>query len=413
MRQFKYKIFYLQPPLSAHDTLNDWQSDRYALFNHTSDINEVLNQPYRIAAVPAMFNVPGNFAYNEALINVDWSKFDLVIISEIETITFEEIHEKCIVPMGIKNYLLALGTFQYDLNYKNIIYRPWWLIRHVELNARKKIKHTENYTKPFLFEALLGQGRPHRHYVMARFQKNQDLLNKSIVMYRGFFGGATYEHSERTDLRDEIAKVLDGESALFPYESPNLKPEWEVVSPYGLELDRGISEITPWEIYNQTYYSIVCETNWYNPTPNPGKPLVDTPGPFFITEKMAKVLLGHRLFVMFGPMHILKFFREQGFKTFDNIIDESYDECSNIPERFRRAFDQVEYLATLDPKEVLQATEEVRKHNFKHLYNYRSIKKNEMHELILNTIPDVYLFKNLDVSLPELENDELIRTRWS
>ena len=191
-----------------------------------------------------------------------------------------------------------------------------------------------------------------------------------------------------------------------------LKSEWEVVSPYGLELGRGISEITPWEIYKQTYYSIVCETNWYNPVVNPGKPQVDTPGPFFITEKMAKVLLGRRLFVMFGPMHILEFFREQGFKTFDNIIDESYDECSNIPERFRRAFDQVEYLATLDPKEVLQATEEVRKHNFEHLYNYRNTKKNQMHDMIFNNIPEIHLHETNE-RLPELEHDELIRSRWS
>lgn len=412
MRQFKYKIFYLPPPLSAVDTLTDWQSSEELLFEHTTDINEVLSQPYRIAAVPAMFNVPGSFAYNETLTNIDWSKFDLVIISEIETISLEEIQERCLQPAGITNYLLALGTFQYDVESKNVIYRPWWMFRHLELNASKKFNHEEVYNKPFLFESLLGQARPHRHYVMSRFQKNQTLLNNSIVMYRSFFGGATYEHCERPELTEEIKKVLDGELAIYPYESPNLKSEWEVISPYGLELDRSISEITPWEIYNQTCYSIVCETNWYNPVSNPIDPKVDTPGPFFITEKMAKVLLGRRLFVMFGPMHVLKFFREQGFKTFDNVIDESYDECSNIPERFRRAFDQVEYLATLDPKEVLQATEEVRNHNFTHLYNYRNIKKNQMHDMILDSIPNEHLYNNLDISLPELEPDELIRSRW-
>ena len=152
MKKFRYKIFYLEPPLSAHDTLNDWQSDRYTLFDHTSDINEALDQPYRVAAVPAMFNVPGNFAYNEILVNIDWSKFDLVIISEIETITFDEIQQKCIQPSGIKNYLLALGTFNYNLTDKNVIYRPWWLLRHVELNARRRIECVEEYSKPFLLK---------------------------------------------------------------------------------------------------------------------------------------------------------------------------------------------------------------------------------------------------------------------
>ena len=413
MKQFKYKIFYLPPPLSSVDTLTDWQSDELPLFEHTTDINEVLSQPYRIAAVPAMFNVPDSFAYNETLVNIDWSKFDLVIVSEIETIPIDEIKQRCLEPAGITNYLLALGTFQYDLDYKNIIYRPWWMFRHLALNASKKFNHEEVYNKPFLFEALLGQARPHRHYVMSRFQKNRDLLDHSIVMYREFFGGSTYEHCERPELTREIKKVLDGDPALYPYESPNLKPEWEVVSPYGLELGRGISEITPWEIYNQTYYSVLCETNWYNPKFYEENEKMDIPGPFFITEKMAKVILGRRLFIMFGPMHILRFFREQGFKTFSSIIDESYDDCRDIPERFRRAFDQVEYLATLDSREVLKATEEVREHNFKHLYNYRNIKKNQMHEMILDTVPDEHLYIDLDISLPELGPDELIRSRWS
>ena len=91
---------------------------------------------------------------------------------------------------------------------------------------------------------------------------------------------------------------------------------------------------------------------------------------------------------MFAPMHTLKFLRELGFQTFDSIIDESYDDCDDIVERFCRAFDQVEYLCTLDPLEVMSATEHIREHNHNHLYVYRKKIKNQMHQMILDKIPE-------------------------
>jgi len=407
MRRFKYKILHLPPPLTSIDVINDWQSDNESQFETTTDITEVLSYPFKIAAIPAMFNVEGNFAYNKALADVDWSQFDLVVISEIENYSFDDIKEKCIVPAGITNYLLSMGSFEYNLP-PNVVYRPWWIFRHLEINASKKLKYEENYNKPFKFDALLGQGRSHRHYVMSRFQKNPSLLNESIVMYRGLFGeGDTDTNTIKQQLMDEIKQVLDGEEMLYPYESPNLNPEWEVSS----DLTRSISERTPWEIYKQTYYSIVCETNYYNPMINPDNTEEDSPGPFFITEKIAKAILGKRLFVMFGPMHILKFFKEQGFKTFENIIDESYDSSTNICERFTKAFDQVEHLYSLDSKKVLMSTSEIREHNFNHLYRYRNITKNKMQNLIFEQIPDEYLIEDSSF-LPGLKDDEMIRINW-
>ena len=150
------------------------------------------------------------------------------------------------------------------------------------------------------------------------------------------------------------------------------------------ELRREISEITPWSIYQHTWYSICCETLYTNPAPNSK----DRPGPYFITEKTTKLLLAKRLFVMFAPMHTLKFLRDMGFMTFDSVIDESYDNCDDVVDRFRKAFDQVEYLSTLDPVKVMEMTEEVRQHNYTHLYTYRKQIKNQMHQMILNKIPE-------------------------
>tara|TARA_R110000851_G_scaffold135413_1_gene270863 strand:+ start:53 stop:1273 length:1221 start_codon:yes stop_codon:yes gene_type:complete len=405
MKWFKYKIFTLRPPVVPVDTIGDWQSEDYPLFEYTDNLVQALAQPYKIAAIPIGYNIPGRFAYNADLAGIDFTQFDLVIFSEIEKVTLSEIKQT--MP-AVDNYLVAKGCFEYDLP-DNVIYRPWWMFRHTELNGKTK-RPIDYHGKEFLFEALLGQKRLHRSFVMAKFQKNPQLLNKSIVTYRDVFGVDDFHM--KVPLQDDILQILDGEELAWPYVSQNLTSGLEVHNPYSDQISNQISEITPWKIYDKTWYSIVCETDWHNPVPNMQDPSIDTPGPFFISEKIAKVMLGQRLFVMFGPMHILKFLKEQGFKTFDSVIDESYDNQDNICKRFTQAFEQVEYLATCDPVDIMKKTEQIRQYNWEHLYEYRHTKKNQMTRLILDKIPAQYLSSDA-YKLPAVKNGELIRTTWS
>ena len=409
MITFKYKIFAPRPPAVAIDTLGDWQGQDFLLLEYTEDLQEALAQPYKIAAVPVGYNTPEHFSFSSALSEIDFSKFDLVILSEIEHLPLDQIIEHTLTAINNPNYLLAVGCFEFDLP-DNIIYRPWWIFRHMDLNGETK-RQINNDSKEFLFEALLGQKRPHRSFVMAKFQQNPDLLSRSIVTYRNVFGQDSSAGPHVMLLPEAMSEMLGGNELLWPYVSPNLNSDWEVENPYGNGINNQISEITPWKIYDKTWYSIVCETLWHNPAPNVHNPGIDSPGPFFLSEKIAKVMLGHRLFVMFGQMHILKFLREQGFKTFDSIIDESYDNCDNIVERFTKAFEQIEYLATCDPVDVMQKTEAIRRHNWQHLYEYRTIRKNQMASLIFNRIPDQHLYDSPS-KLPELKEDQLIRTQW-
>jgi len=378
MNQFRYKIFTLLPPCAAVDSMNDWQGEDFPPFQTTDNVEECLAQPYRVAAVPAMFNQPGSYSYNQTLCSMDWSKFDLVILSDIEYIEHDTILTQCINPCNIKNYVLAVGGVKDRLIDPDVVYRPWWIFQHMRLNS---FKPYTSESRPFLFEALLGARRVHRSYVMARFCSNPDLLTKSIVTYRQEFG---FDGNDPSMLLNDEAVGVIKNNLIWPYVSPNLNSNWEVSD----NIRRDISEITPWEIYNKTYYSICCETLFqhFDPTKS------HDPGPFFITEKIAKVLLGQRLFVLFGPMHTLKFLQELGFKTFDNVIDESYDNCGDSSLRFKLAFDQVEALSKLDPEWVLKETEHIRIHNYNHLYQYRKDIRNQMHQMILDKIPEQYKF---------------------
>lgn len=64
--------------------------------------------------------------------------------------------------------------------------------------------------------------------------------------------------------------------------------------------------------YNKIKIDLVFETWWQGQT-------------FMPTEKTARPILTGTPFIVFGPKNYLKNLRRLGFKTFDGLIDESYD----------------------------------------------------------------------------------------
>ena len=78
-----------------------------------------------------------------------------------------------------------------------------------------------------------------------------------------------------------------------------------------------ISQLVPYNIYNNAYISLVTETEG-------GKKATDENN-FFVSEKITKpILVGHP-FLVYGGQYYLKNLRELGFETFDPWLDESYD----------------------------------------------------------------------------------------
>jgi hypothetical protein len=151
--------------------------------------------------------------------------------------------------------------------------------------------------------------------------------------------------------------------------SPNLKPEWEVRE----NLDNSISSIEPWEIYNRTYYSILVET-------------LGTGNCYLMAEKIGKCLHAKRLFVHFGVAHWMKTLRSFGFKTFDSIIDEGYDDIEDDVARWSAAFDQVKWLSQQDHAGILTQAKPILDHNHHRLYQFRQEKFDEMQNMIVRCL---------------------------
>ena len=196
--------------------------------------------------------------------------------------------------------------------------------------------------KPYRFDALLGTKRQHRDLVYDAWQ-NSRFRDSILLTY--------YQADARLGIYDvpfaatQSSDDPSGQS-LMEYTLSTLLQEEPTQSPRNID----IINITPTTIYNNAWYSIITEgfTNHMGTR---------------LTEKTAKALVAGRLFVYFGAPHDLARMRGLGFRTFDGIIDESYDSVTDDVARWNLAWQQVEWLCGQDPGKIQAASADIRAHN--------------------------------------------------
>ena len=74
--------------------------------------------------------------------------------------------------------------------------------------------------------------------------------------------------------------------------------------------------------------------------------------------------MAKRLFIMFAGPNYLESIRSLGYKTFNEIIDESYDLELDDKTRWNMALEQVKLLTTIDQQYVLEKIKPVLEHNY-------------------------------------------------
>lgn len=116
------------------------------------------------------------------------------------------------------------------------------------------------------------------------------------------------------------------------------------------------SDLLDPEIYNQTYYSAMVET-------------VSSTRFAMFSEKEAKPIVAGRPFVIFGSPGHLSAFRKLGFKSFAPVIDESYDNESDMTKRFSKVLDSMHSLSKQDPIMVYDQLADTIAHNKSHFEN--------------------------------------------
>lgn len=228
-----------------------------------------------------------------------------------------------------------------DIN-KNIIFWGDWFktTAHVYKQLPNKLAELRPYAlKPHMFDALLGVTKPHRTFIANAVKENK-LENEFILTYGG-------------NWKDNEFYAKD----YFVWE-PDCVPVGDIIGTADwvdyCGVRTGLSRVIPINVFNDTAYSVIAETDYDNTLS-------------FFSEKTAKPLIARRLFIAFTGYKFLHNLRAQGFRTFDSIINESYDNILDDTERYTAAFEQVKRLCSMSQISVYNQINEIVEHNYKHI----------------------------------------------
>lgn len=227
-------------------------------------------------------------------------------------------------------------------NYKILTYNmQWeWTVNPYTQHLADRLQCINNdMVKPYLFDALLGwPGEPHRPKLNKIFvDRAVNQSNQSHLFFLRILRTTSIESFDQLVWEPEVQV------------HSRVNNTANMVNYLGCELP--LSKIVPVTIYNQCAYSVVAETS-------------DDNNYSFFTEKIIKPILARRLFVVFSGANFLYNLKKLGYKTFDTVIDESYDTIEDHQQRWTAAFAQCEKLCKMDQLWVQSQIKHIVDHNF-------------------------------------------------
>jgi hypothetical protein len=269
-----------------------------------------------------------------------FGELNSVTVDWIKNHDFENIHYFL---NGDLNF--SLINAKYDTSW----YHAYDVLKIYKNNEFLLQKINQESKKEFYFDALLGclqswdsfndqsYIKQNRQFII-NFINKENLLNSFILTYL-----KEYQDSLNLKKQDEFI----------------FEPEIQFIDDISLSADEVLyfnqktvlCYIVPISIYNKCSYSLIAETNYENEYS-------------FFTEKTVKPILGKRLFIAFCGQYFLRNLKNLGFKTFDNVIDESYDNIEDSQERWELAAQQILYLITQDQEKIAKEIKDIVEHNY-------------------------------------------------
>lgn len=171
--------------------------------------------------------------------------------------------------------------------------------------------------------------RFHRHFLLL-FLRHENILDKCIVSAIRKID-KQYSKDTQGEKLKHLTQYVDEMNSLIPIE----------IDTHGIDNKMGFATLNCYrkEEYLNSYFHIVTETSFEDDN-------------LFFTEKISKPIIGLQPFIVFSNKGFLKKLKEFGFKTFDSIIDESYDNEPNAVERFLLITEEIKKLSKLSIEEV-------------------------------------------------------------
>lgn len=197
-----------------------------------------------------------------------------------------------------------------------------------------------DYPKPLAFVSTIGNTRPLRDIIVEQILSRID-NSRFILRYSG------QDLSVPSDDLDPI-KFLPG--------------EFDAYTPIVEKYYHNVSQTLPINLYNQSYFNLIVETD------------LDYEHSFFLTEKTIKSLIVGQPFVVVSNSRHLENLRQIGFRTFNDLWDESYDSIEDFRSRVDAVVELCQFLSSdFDWQSHKGQLEEIKNHNRSLFQNLGSV----------------------------------------
>lgn len=214
---------------------------------------------------------------------------------------------------------------------------------------------------------LCNRDRSYRLQLVSNLIKNK-LLDQGLVSLHHINNNFNLAKAEIFDPQSQLSKSakLDIAKYLLPIKN-SLTLDGSVQGNYSAHF--GIEELKLWQ---SGLFHVVTETNFYAEK-------------LHLTEKIFKPVVARRPFILLSSPGNLAYLKSYGFKTFDQWIDERYDQEQNPDRRIEMVVEQIERICSWDvttQHAVKKEMQEILDFNFNHFYN--DFKKLVVNELVEN-----------------------------
>lgn len=268
--------------------------------------------------------------------------------------TFEDIknlHKACKeLNLDESKVVFINGDMNLDKNYYewfknsgfdkpiNCIGFPWYFLHDREdlkSNLYKFIKYQDREVQPSKkFICLNGTYNKSRKYILDKLERNTDYKESGYIsdLSRGI-------KLDKISINKLVGEDRNDEPSVFLLDDFHKDSYFSIVN----EASGG------WEAFNQDDIHA------------------------YFTEKITKPLYYGHPFILIGWKNSLKFLKEMGFETYDDIFDESYDELETWKERTISAWKEIEKILSLPDDDFYHIFEEIQDrviYNQQRFFNY-------------------------------------------
>jgi hypothetical protein len=217
----------------------------------------------------------------------------------------------------------------------------------------------DHRAKPYSFLFLNGRSRPHRKYLIERLRE-QGLLEQALWTCLD----PRPPRNRDFDL-ESMKSITEIKRLPSNYEYPKYRQPVQIASHQRHFIKYDMFDNTWGEVYIysapyiDSYFSLVTETVYEVPRS-------------FRTEKIVKPLAQGHPWICAASPGFYRDIKALGFRSFDSVIDESFDQIDNAQDRMDRILAVVNDLCHSDLSHFLDQTKHICKYNQQRLIEYRN-----------------------------------------